>query len=583
MAKPGFIKLKKVWKKHFDEKTLEDLEQFFKSFFPAVNWEETSYVEVLGVNRFTPIYPETDKYDDSEGIHPKQVKAFVEKFSMEEFKQLASFLSEYGEFFPSRYMVQDKEPESPFFYSWRTAWESNVANLETKTDIGNMMFGLLKRATGQKAVFPQGSDGVDFYSYDSEIKKAIFENREDTVLAINEILKAKTFPRGTTLSLKQLKMEDFIESRKELWLKTHKFVPKVKEMLFTDPKGWEKTSFIESIEMFHGVKQLEKLAQPEKESFLRLYKTFGKALPYVGDYLKRYQQLNTVNLRNGIELASVAKDTQLQGFSRVLSEMTRGVNVVCTVEELTNILVTFVYFEDTTTELMKKIDNHAVMVRDIDNLKESGSFVTQMISNGESLSFLKDINFRDLSIFKKYPFNKDEITQCISLYKRTFELKTTVPLYKGKIGQYEFEMIDKNDIRGLAAGNATQCCQRLGGLGRTCVVYGQEKENSTFFLITKNGEIHAQSWVWMIDGQLTFDSLEMKGSSAEAMNTFIECYKEYSDFAIKQKGIKLITIGGGRVSGHFNRMDAGDYIQIQEKVPNQYTDARTQYLIKKKK
>jgi hypothetical protein len=41
-------------------------------------------------------------------------------------------------------------------------------------------------------------------------------------------------------------------------------------------------------------------------------------------------------------------------------------------------------------------------------------------------------------------------------------------------------------------------------------------------------------------------------------------------------------MGGGRGGNFFTKMDEKDYIQIQNKVKDQYTDARGQYLIIKK-
>lgn len=574
MAKPGFIK-PKGWDKYFSKKETEELFDFFIGFHPNVNWEEQSYKDVLGVNRFTPIYPETNKYDDSEGIKPKQVKAFVDLFSMEDFKKTATFLSIHGATIPGRWFVTDKEPESPTFISWKTLWESNVATLSTKEELGHLFLTLLKNA-GQ-------IDRTDYYVYANDVKQALYENTEDILALLNEAFTNKLYPKGETLNLKKLSLEDFIKEREDLWMKTHKVVPHAREMLFMDPTHWDKDIFTSSLDMFFGVKQLTKLSQQDKEKFLKLYKTFGFALPAVGHYLKRFQPLETVNLLKTVELIPMLTEEKVSGFKKVLAEMTRGIQIIASADELINILMTFIYFQDTTTEIQKKADSHAILLRDIDSLKETGAFVTQLVNDGESLKFLDGINFRDLGVFKKYPFSQPEIKKAIELYKKTHHIKTTVPLFKGSIDNYEFEMIDKNDIRGLAAGNATQCCQRMGGVGETCVYFGQEKENSTFFLITKNGEICAQSWVWMIDGQITFDSFEMKGDSGNQIKLFVECYKEYAKYAIKQKGVKLLTVGGGRGSQFTSApMNGGDYIRVKEKHPSVYSDASTQYLLLKK-
>lgn len=84
-----------------------------------------------------------------------------------------------------------------------------------------------------------------------------------------------------------------------------------------------------------------------------------------------------------------------------------------------------------------------------------------------------------------------------ALYARTCHIKTKVPLFSGKIGDYTWEMLDKNDIRGLVAGNAVNCCQRIGSLekrahsysGANCVYAGAEEEEQTFFIISKKDRI----------------------------------------------------------------------------------------------
>ena len=146
----------------------------------------------------------------------------------------------------------------------------------------------------------------------------------------------------------------------------------------------------------------------------------------------------------------------------------------------------------------------------------------------------------------------------------------------GKIGEYEYEVLQKNDIRGLIVGNLSQCCQRIGGIGNDCVYYGARNEDSTFFAVMKNGTLVAQSWIWHKNGQITFDSIECV--SSDYGKGVIECYKDYAKKAIKEKGVKKITVGAYSrtgLSGIFPECDNVEYVDV-------YSDAGTQYCIESK-
>jgi hypothetical protein len=75
------------------------------------------------------------------------------------------------------------------------------------------------------------------------------------------------------------------------------------------------------------------------------------------------------------------------------------------------------------------------------------------------------------------------------------------------------------------------------------VYYGAEELNSTFFLVSKNNRIVAQSWVWMKKGQLTFDNIEVLGQ--EIRDSIADCYQAYANYVLKNKFVERVTVGAG--------------------------------------
>ncbi|WP_435640911.1 ankyrin repeat domain-containing protein [Micavibrio aeruginosavorus] len=80
----------------------------------------------------------------------------------------------------------------------------------------------------------------------------------------------------------------------------------------------------------------------------------------------------------------------------------------------------------------------------------------------------------------------------------------------GKDG-FTFHRLPDGDVRGLALGAFTACCQHVGGAGRACAIHGFLSPASGFYVITndKTDEVVAQSWAWRGESdELVLDSLE---------------------------------------------------------------------------
>jgi hypothetical protein len=119
------------------------------------------------------------------------------------------------------------------------------------------------------------------------------------------------------------------------------------------------------------------------------------------------------------------------------------------------------------------------------------------------------------------------------------------PNKKYKSGKYEAYFMKRSDPRGMFLGQYTNCCQTPGGAGETCAYYGQEKENSGFFVIedTEKKEIIAQSWTWTTAGGLVFDNIEAKGLEGEREKACIDLYEKAANDLIKDYG--SVNVGTG--------------------------------------
>jgi len=88
----GYVKPKKLWTKRFSEKEISDIWNSFIEASPLSKkeWEGKSLTKVIK-KQGQFIHPETDKYDDTEGVQPSHVKTILEKFSVEDMTKLFKF------------------------------------------------------------------------------------------------------------------------------------------------------------------------------------------------------------------------------------------------------------------------------------------------------------------------------------------------------------------------------------------------------------------------------------------------------------------------------------------------------------
>lgn len=126
---------------------------------------------------------------------------------------------------------------------------------------------------------------------------------------------------------------------------------------------------------------------------------------------------------------------------------------------------------------------------------------------------------------------------------------SSIPKVKGNLENYEYEMLDLDDPLALAVGYITRCCFLINGLSRESLYHSISNKNGRTFVVRKDGEFIAQSWVWRNGNVLCFDNVEARGNYS--YDKLLEVYQKASQELIETsnqsenetESLKVITYG----------------------------------------
>ena len=596
MAKVGFIKPKKVWTKRFKEEELSSIWTIFKELVSfkigrEIDWEKEHYSSFIYGNN-APVYPETDKWDDTEGVSPKQVKRIMQEIGFQGFRNLCYLFTEDNQQLVG-YSYYDRESNS---ISWKEVLDYYIFSKESNLDIslGNLLqrdffpniplenevkIHMVKEVAWEEISRISEVIGDSYYPVSAEAVSSILKG-ETSLEALLNLVSLKPYKQGTLLTLDNIDYEKRVKELEREWVRKHSFIPKNKFLKLLPPENWDKDSFIIGLQKLYKTKNLNSLALKDQENFISLYKTFGHSLPKIAPYLMikksgvDLEGSNVLEVKKEwkSELYLLSSTEKNRAVDKLLGSLNRGVDLLLDINSIYYILVA-IHKASNVDSLLKK---DRLTIRDIEGLKEVGPFL-------DELEEAINLDYEDFTYLKKANLTPEALRKVQELYSKTCNLEVkNIPILSGNIGEYRYEVLEKKHIRGLVVGNLTGCCQTVTSAARTSVSYGAEHENSTFFVVYKDNNIVAQSWVWEIDGQITFDSIECVSSTHGTK--VLECYEDYASEAIKEKGVDLITVGAytrtGRL-GSFESLTSGSYKVITD-IASVYTDARAQYLIKEK-
>ncbi len=158
---------------------------------------------------------------------------------------------------------------------------------------------------------------------------------------------------------------------------------------------------------------------------------------------------------------------------------------------------------------------------------------------------------------------------------------STIPKVSGSYNDdYTYEILDLDDPLGLVVGYITRCCFLINGISRSSLFHSAQSKDGRIFVVRKNGELVAQSWVWRNGNLVCFDNVETRGTYDS--DILLETYKKASQNILEvsakdentKEQIKLVTFGGGysRISKTDNKVPK-DKIHTPRVDYNIYTDA----------
>lgn len=162
---------------------------------------------------------------------------------------------------------------------------------------------------------------------------------------------------------------------------------------------------------------------------------------------------------------------------------------------------------------------------------------------------------------------------------------STIPKVKGNVDEYEYEMLDLDNPLALAVGYITRCCFLIDGLSRESLYHSISSKNGRTFIVRKDGELIAQSWVWRNGNVLCFDNVEARGNYS--YDKLLETYQKASEDLLEiselseneTESLKVITYGTSesRMSRPEKRFEDSPLPRVLESVG--YSDAKYEQCI----
>ena len=98
-------------------------------------------------------------------------------------------------------------------------------------------------------------------------------------------------------------------------------------------------------------------------------------------------------------------------------------------------------------------------------------------------------------------------------------------------------------MKSLGIGNMTDCCFTVLGVGYQCLRHALTSKNGRIFVIKKDNEIVAHSWIWRNGNHICFDNIEVskKVSKIDFMDIYIEVANKLIEETYKYEKNNCVT------------------------------------------
>ena len=194
----------------------------------------------------------------------------------------------------------------------------------------------------------------------------------------------------------------------------------------------------------------------------------------------------------------------------------------------------------------------------------------------------------------KWGMNKDSYKKYESIYIKSQQVETPFSTeISFKKGDYVGRFLPRKDVRVGFFGYYTNCCQHWTGIGAKSAISSVQDPFSQLFVVEKEGEILAGSWVWethnqpmpLKEGQpdkyfsgVCFDNVEAKGLSQNQHVVTLEIYLEAANFLISTGKYTRVTLGTGLSDLELSTLPPTSPLSLPSHYSG-YTDASHQKLL----
>ncbi len=185
-------------------------------------------------------------------------------------------------------------------------------------------------------------------------------------------------------------------------------------------------------------------------------------------------------------------------------------------------------------------------------------------------------------------YSAQQAIEAVSEIKENFNPEAKIPPARIDIGQgWSGEVLKKDDPRGATIGADTGCCMTLDGASESCIMAGYEQPECGFFVLTRHGEVVAQSFLYVNEekapGVIVADNIEAnKGRDfGEVVKRYDAFFQKYIVEQLKdqEKG-KVFTevhIGTGYTDVNLADLAVATVVPMEDS--EVYTDAKQQRLL----
>ncbi|MGM9881613.1 MAG: hypothetical protein ACI31S_02075 [Bacilli bacterium] len=158
--------------------------------------------------------------------------------------------------------------------------------------------------------------------------------------------------------------------------------------------------------------------------------------------------------------------------------------------------------------------------------------------------------YRLEGIFKFIGCDNSIVNETLVLHDQILNrISSTIPRIAGIKDKYSYEILRLDDMEALCVGNKTDCCFTVLGNGYSCLKHAVTSFNGRIFVIKKDNDILAHSWVWRNGDLLCFDNIEISKSidCVDFFDVYLQAIDELIRISFEFEGIesciKNVTIG----------------------------------------